>query len=392
MAIILRDVLEKMKEVDMTLIGGEEGLDNVVTWVHMVENVEISDFLKGGEITFTTGIGLNEDLDLMTLVKAVHRNSASSMVINIGPFISDIGEEVAKYADENKFPIFMVPWHVHMAEMMRIISFDITNSERENMELEVAMKNAILSPAQKELYFEQLTSKLFGPDWSYEVGLIEVVANKTGLLVSDKKIETYKSTLQTFLMHLHKNVVVLRMGSRLVIIMGNDSKENNRQTMVQIKERLTCFVSKGETILSGIGGQGRGFQKIYKSYRQGEKILKLIRSLNGTENMVFYDELGAYKLLIAIEDQEVVADYYNETIEPIVRYDNFNQTDLLSVLECYLRHSGSVKDTAEEMFIHRNTVNYKIRKIEEILQLDLSHLDHRIKLTIGLMLDHLYNE
>ena len=61
-------------------------------------------------------------------------------------------------------------------------------------------------------------------------------------------------------------------------------------------------------------------------------------------------------------------------------------------MESYLRHSGSVKDTAEEMFIHRNTVNYKIKKIEELLQLDLSNLDNRIKLTMGLMVDNLYSE
>lgn len=392
MAIILRDVLSKMRDVEMTLLGGQEGLDNIVTWVHMVENVEISDFLKGGEITFTTGIGLREGLDLMTLIREVYRKSASAMVINIGPYIQELPSEVAQFADENKFPIFMVPWHVHMAEMMRIISFDITNSERENMELEVAIRNAIVSPHQEELYIEQLSNKMFMPEWRYEVTLIEIVTSKTGLLITDKKLESYKSTLQNMLIPLHKNSVVLRMRNRLVIVIGNYAPEKMRVAMKEIKQKLSCILAKGETALYAIGGEARGIGKVHKSYKEATKILKLVRVLNAKDDMIFYEDLGYYKLLIAIEDQEVIEAYYKETIEPIVRYDSFNQTDLRSVLESYLRHSGSVKDTAEEMFIHRNTVNYKIKKIEELLQIDLSDLNNRIKLTMGIMLDNLYNE
>lgn len=392
MAIVLRDVLSKMQDVEITLLGGKEGLDNVVSWVHMVENIEISDFLKGGEITFTTGIGLGEGLDLMALVKEVYRRSASAMVINIGPYIQEIPSDVACFADENKFPIFIVPWHVHMAEMMRIISFDITNSERENMELEVAMRNAIVSPHQEELYLEQLSHKMFMPEWRYEVALIEIVTNKTGLLITDKKLESYKSTLQNMLIPLHKNSVVLRMRNRLVIVTGNYTPEKMRSAMKEIKQKLSCILAKGETALYAIGGEARGIGRVHKSYKEATKILKLVRVLNAKDDMIFYEDLGYYKLLIAIEDQEVVEAYYKETIEPIVRYDSFNQTDLRSVLESYLRHSGSVKDTAEEMFIHRNTVNYKIKKIEELLQIDLSDLNNRIKLTMGLMLDNLYNE
>lgn len=282
----------------------------------------------------------------MTLVREVYRRSASAMVINIGPYIQEIPSEVACFADENKFPIFMVPWHVHMAEMMRIISFDITNSERENMELEVAMRNAIISPHQEELYLEQLSNKMFMPEWRYQVVLIEIVTNKTRLLVADKKLESYKGTLQNMLVPLYKNSVVLRIRNRLVVVMGNYMAEKMKETMKEVRQKLPHILAKGETALYAIGRESKGIGKIHKSYKEASKVLKLVRVLNAKEDMIFYDDLGPYKLLIAIEDKEVIDAYYKETIEPIVRYDSFNQTDLRSVLESYLRHSGSVKDTA----------------------------------------------
>ena len=82
--------------------------------------------MKLDRLTFTTGLGLNENLTLLRLVKEVWRNKASGIVINIGPYISEIGQDVIDFANEKGFPVFEVPWRVRMAEIMRIICFAIT--------------------------------------------------------------------------------------------------------------------------------------------------------------------------------------------------------------------------------------------------------------------------
>ncbi|KRE71654.1 hypothetical protein ASG77_11590 [Arthrobacter sp. Soil762] len=46
-------------------------------------------------------------------------------------------------------------------------------------------------------------------------------------------------------------------------------------------------------------------------------------------------------------------------------------TALRETLEVYLRHSGNTSETCGELFIHRNTLTYRLRQIEEVLQLDL---------------------
>lgn len=59
---------------------------------------------------------------------------------------------------------------------------------------------------------------------------------------------------------------------------------------------------------------------------------------------------------------------------------------MTEVLKKYLQNNGSVNDTANQMYVHRNTINYKLKKIEEILDVDLSSLDFRIHVTLGLYL------
>lgn len=86
MAVLLSDLYESVKNQDITLVAGESGMGNVVRWLHMVESNEISSFLDGQEIAFTTGVGLNGEEDLLELVKSNNEHKASGMVINIGSF------------------------------------------------------------------------------------------------------------------------------------------------------------------------------------------------------------------------------------------------------------------------------------------------------------------
>ena len=62
-----------------------------------------------------------------------------------------------------------------------------------------------------------------------------------------------------------------------------------------------------------------------------------------------------------------------------------NNTNLVEVLECYLKTNGSLQDTAEELFVHRNTINYRLKKMEAILGKDLTRFEVRNELALGLM-------
>ena len=85
MAVLLSDLYESVKSQDITLVAGEQGMNNIVRWLHMVESNAISSFLGGQEIAFTTGVALSKDETLLDLVKSNIEHKASGMVVNIGP-------------------------------------------------------------------------------------------------------------------------------------------------------------------------------------------------------------------------------------------------------------------------------------------------------------------
>ena len=381
MAVLLSDLYENIKNQDVTLVAGERGMGNVVRWLHMVESNAISSFLDGQEIAFTTGVGLNRDETLLDLVKANNEHKASGMVINIGPFIKEVPKDVIDYCNKEGFPLFTVPWRVHMAEIMRSICYIITESDKYNLELSSAVKNAIFFSNQEELYVPQLERNNFLPTWTYCITVVEIMEN--GEKVSEEKLQRYLKTMENYMIFSRKKTFVFELGGNIVLLFAGYAETMVKKTVTDMLKR--CNFQKEQCYI-GIGRATPNAQNIGKSYRQACQVLKLQKNTQNDKGVVAYQDLGIYTLLMDIENEDVINEYYAETIQKLVEYDKLNQTNYCEVLQCYLEHSGSVKETAEAMFVHRNTINYKINKIEEMLNCDLSELDTRLLYSIAFML------
>ena len=381
MAVLLSDLYESVKNQDITLVAGESGMGNVVRWLHMVESNEISSFLDGQEIAFTTGVGLNGEEDLLELVKSNNEHKASGMVINIGPFIKEVPQAVIDYCNQEGFPLFAVPWQVHMAEIMRTICYMITESDKYNLELSSAVKNAIFFSAQEELYVPQLERNNFLRNWSYCVTVIDILED--GERVSEDRMQRYLKTMENYMIFSRKKTFVFELGGNIMVLFAGYNETTVKKAVTDMLKR--CNFQKEQCYI-GIGRCSQNAQSINKSYRQACQVLKLQKNMHNDQDVVAYQELGVYKLLMDIENQDVINEYYAETIQRLVEYDKLNQTNYCDVLQCYLEHSGSVKETAEAMFVHRNTINYKINKIEEMLNCDLSELNTRLLYSIAFML------
>ena len=73
-----------------------------------------------------------------------------------------------------------------------------------------------------------------------------------------------------------------------------------------------------------------------------------------------------------------------ENLGPILQYDKINNSDLLETLKTYFKCEGNMKIIAQELFIHYNTVIYRIQKIEELLNVDLKNLNEQLNIHTAL--------
>jgi sugar diacid utilization regulator len=98
-----------------------------------------------------------------------------------------------------------------------------------------------------------------------------------------------------------------------------------------------------------------------------------------------YEETGTYQLLLPhMNDPAELNRFYDETVRPLVAYDEQYETDLLGTLSTFLECDANVNATAARLITHRHTIRYRFERVRELTGLDVSSTDGREKLSLGL--------
>ncbi|MET0510753.1 MAG: helix-turn-helix domain-containing protein [Thermoleophilaceae bacterium] len=99
-----------------------------------------------------------------------------------------------------------------------------------------------------------------------------------------------------------------------------------------------------------------------------------------------FEETGAYRLLLPAmsEDPTELQGFFDETVAPLVAYDEQYETDLVHTLETFLDADGNVAGSAERLFTHRHTIRYRLERVKELTSLDVGSTDGRERLSLGL--------
>ena len=93
-----------------------------------------------------------------------------------------------------------------------------------------------------------------------------------------------------------------------------------------------------------------------------------------------------YRLLYSIEDSALLDEMSKDVLKPLSDYDAQHDAGYVETLESFLRHDGSIKAVADELFIHRNTIQYRMGNIKSLLNSPLESAEDRMKYLIACMI------
>ena len=96
------------------------------------------------------------------------------------------------------------------------------------------------------------------------------------------------------------------------------------------------------------------------------------------------DEVTSHELLLATVPASVLRSFRERLLGPLLAYDDQHRAELLPTLREFLACSGSWNVCAARMYVHVNTVRYRIRRIEELTGRDLSRLDDQVDFFLAL--------
>jgi sugar diacid utilization regulator len=121
-----------------------------------------------------------------------------------------------------------------------------------------------------------------------------------------------------------------------------------------------------------------------RAIQEAELVLDVVRSSGAP----IAPEIGTgtYRLLFRVlaSHPEEVRTFYEDTVGPLVRYDEQYRTELLQTLEAYLANNCNMNATAAAIYAHRHTVAYRLERVRELTGLDPLLSEDRERLGLGL--------
>lgn len=378
MAITLSKLLsDSESKYSMKLIAGKEGMENTVRWVHMVEDREVPDFLHGNELIFTTGIGHISGGDRLTsFVRNLKQHNAVGVVVNLGPYISYVPDEVIQYCNDNAFPIFTLPWEVHIIDITFDFCSRIIANEQSETSVAQAFQKVIADSAAIGQYiklFEQAGFKTAKPFRLIAVELLQNGTHATERIEKANRMKLWHMLTQsdvaaaTFVYKGH------------LIAVRQDCSDAQVKAISEILARNTSAANI--SYVMGVSEERCGYESIPSLYRQTAAAVST--GLCDDKQVVIYRDIGADKIICGIDSPQILDSYIEDTVCPILKYDAENHTEYFKMLKMYLESNCSVKAVAEQINVHRNTVNYQIKQIREIFALEL---DEQTKMNLLLAL------
>jgi len=142
----------------------------------------------------------------------------------------------------------------------------------------------------------------------------------------------------------------------------------------------------------GIGRVAKNLQGVPQSSREAQRALEIGRRLFGEGKIHSFARLGIYRLLFYLDGQRELTDFYQEMLGPLLQHDTRSDGTLVETLEGYFRCNGNLSETARTMHLHRNSLLYRLERIQEILGRSLENAELRLSLQIALKIHHLQNK
>lgn len=168
----------------------------------------------------------------------------------------------------------------------------------------------------------------------------------------------------------------------LVLLAVEPEAELHKKKLISKTEQLELqhlaapFLSNWKGIRAGIGDK-YPLCEVYRSYSEAKNAIQIGRKLARNRTVFTYNEVEIIQLLADSYEQTPLDATIAKKIGHIVNYDKQYGTDFVLTLYYYLATEGSLIKTANQLYVHRNSVKYRMDKMKELFQLELNNPLHR---------------
>lgn len=211
---------------------------------------------------------------------------------------------------------------------------------------------------------------------------VMLASDEVGCKIDWQAIGSYS---KNYIKNINLDVITLISSNSLITIVpaisigkAMEIGSNRLRTFYRDKYKENVEKRFNITLSQGIGNI-HTLQNVRKSYDEARYALILPRLIGSNQFIQEFNELGLYSLLFS-NDKDHLESYCYKTLAKLAEYDENNDTELINTLRELFSNNINWKITASKLFIHVNTLHYRVNKIEELLGIDISQMNARLNL------------
>lgn len=385
MSILLKDIYEETKnKYGLRLIAGEGGLSAIMNWVYISESIVGPGYLSGSELIITTGVLCRESPEwLYHFIEAMIEEHTCGMILNTGRYLwpAHITPEILELCNRRNYPLFTMPWETLITNVTRDYYNQIFRDSQREEAISTAFLNLIHGRTDKNASLSLLAE--YG--CPSQAACCAIYIGYLLEMAEDQERRRIEARLRLTLSHqLHAQKIPAHLcsaaGYFLIILLPASGREECQTSLPSQLHALTHtlahvlterFPSAG--IYTGCGTLQPTLDLLPQSFFHARSAAAFAAAggCSDGKRSAAFDELGFYRILLSVSDQDVLRAYADSLLEPADAYEKKHQGSYLATLEEYLLCNGSIQAIAQRLFCHRNTINRRVRILREELSYDL---------------------
>lgn len=363
----------------MDLLTGDIGLDRMVSWTYMVQSKPFAEHMNPGNFALLVVdyVRFNMD-DAYAAMLELNKLGISGLAISIEDDREQLSKSFINKAIELNLPLFYIRWEgATFVDIAQSIGRIIFETEVNNKRTGDYLYNLLFGYEINKKYIEKISSQ-FGLifDRPHRVGII-VIDREYGInLEQDEHTYSYYTDcLNREVIHMTKCPMYMRFLNKFVLLFEKTETKDTELEIEKILQDLDSRKSFAGKIHSTciLGAAYTDPANFGKSYTEAKNMISkkdLLPNPAG-KKVISASSMGIYKYMFTSENQREILDYCNSKLKKLEIYDNTNGSFLIDTILNYYSCGFNIKKTAEIMYVHRNSLQYRLKKIEEILGISL---------------------
>lgn len=357
------------------VVAGKGGLSRLIVWYNICERVNYREEEVEDNLIFVAGVGMtNPQGELYEIVKMVYEKGAVGVIVEKGPYIEEISEEIISYANQRNFPLLTIPFEVQVSRVTYVIA------------KKIAMNKALIDGMKEVLneLFQTGTSPELEARAAY-YGYRTQTKYFTMIIENIKETEEneeaqirkmYLSCINTMLRMDEKDFFCFIKEKAVVVLLvceDEDVMKQKAENFFSVLRQDWHYQNQQWCMNIGVGMPFDGMGTLNQSILQAEEAIHMTRVCHKKEYIQLFEDTGVYRLFYEYNNTNELKDIYYSILRPLMIYDSEHEGCLMETLEIFLESNCNIGITAEQMNLHRNTVKYRVNNIEKILNIDFGN-------------------